>query len=449
MLALRDDKTSAKAVAMQQVARCNAAEIAFRLVIEMAISECPLEGGEPVGVLDLTPLMSDVLMIFHLGGCSDAIKKCVMEPEVRIAPSGDILTHAGFREEITDPLGQRFESVRLDNEVAGYEKHFLPLDAPPATKELFPQAFLEAFEAEFGLTIDAVRSVREALENLAYEKKKCVYVVRKDEILSYCKRSEFATAELAEVFLDRFALWPRGSWDETPEGFKKRDWYPWRFGRRLSLVARPLVRLEDDENPRYVISPGLLGMGIAYTVARYYEAEVEVSECKSTSMRRWINDETNRHGHAFARKVFETMRAQGYEARFEETITALLNEKLEKDWGDVDVLAWKTGDRNVLAIECKALKNPKTPNEMAEQLNRFSGQVMPNGKSDDLLKHMERCNFLKERAQRVAQAIGMVGRGIHIRTVVCFSNPVPMQYVAKRFPDVRFLTIDDLSEKLV
>ena len=87
VLALREDKVSPKAVAMQQIARCNAAEIALRLVVEMAISECPLEGGDPVGVLDLTPLMSDVLMIFHLGGFSDAIKKGVMEPEVQIAPS--------------------------------------------------------------------------------------------------------------------------------------------------------------------------------------------------------------------------------------------------------------------------------------------------------------------------------------------------------------------------
>jgi hypothetical protein len=449
LLALRDEKTSAKTVAMKQVARFNAAEIALRLVIEMAVSECPLKGGEPVSALDLTPLMSDVLMIFHLGGCSDAIIKGVMEPEVRIAPSGDILTDAGFREEIADPLGQRFESVRIDEEVAGYEKHFQPMEPIPTPRGLFPEAFLTAFEAEFGITIDAVRGVREALENLAYEKKKCVHIARKDEILSYCKRSEFATAELVEVFLDRFALWPREVWDKEPEGFNKRDWYPWRFGRRLSLVARPLVRLEDNDNPRYVISPGLLGMGIAYTVARYYEAEVEVSECNSKSMRCWINDETNRRGHAFARRVFETMRAQGYEVRLEETIPALLNEKLEKDWGDVDVLAWKTGDNDVLAIECKDLKVAKTPNEMAEQLNRFSGQVSRSGKPDDLLKHVERCNFLRERSQGVAQAIGMSHRNIQIRSVVCFSKPVPMQYVAKRFPDVSFITIDDLSEKLV
>ena len=97
VLSLRDDKASAKAAAMQQIARCNAAAIALRLLIEMAVSECPLKGGQRVGILDTSPLMTDALCMFHKGGCSDAIQKGVMEPEIQIAPNGDILSHIGFR----------------------------------------------------------------------------------------------------------------------------------------------------------------------------------------------------------------------------------------------------------------------------------------------------------------------------------------------------------------
>lgn len=101
----------------------------------------------------------------------------------------------------------------------------------------------------------------------------------------------------------------------------------------------------------------------------------------------------------------------------------------------------------MLAIECKDLQLAMTPNEMAEQLNRFSGQILPNGRRDDLLKHLGRCDFLRENRRRVAQGIGMADHDIEIRTVVCFSNPVPMQYVSKRFPEVTFLTIDDLRQR--
>lgn len=444
VIALRDDKDSVKGVAIKQVTRCNASEIALRLVVEMAISESPLEGGEPAGVLDLTPLMTDVLFIFNLGGWSDAIRKGVMNPEVEIAPIGDILTHTGFHDEIFDPLGRRFESLRLDYESARYEQHFELPQSIPTVQGIFPDPFLTAFEAEFGLSIDALRGTRDALENYAIEKKRCVFIARRDEILSYCGRSEFTTPEVAKVFLERFSLWPRQAWDKTPKGFKSKDWYPWRFGRSLSLLARPLIRLEDGDNPRYVISPGLIADGTTYTLARYYEADIETSECRSPEMRRWIDDEKIRRSHEFVIEVSNIMTTLGYEVLIEITVNALINEKVDRDYGDVDVLAWNQDE--VLAIECKDLKFAKTPNEIAEQLNRFSGQILPNGDRDELLKHLDRCTFLRERSQRVAQMLGIGDRNIHVQTIVCFSMPTPTQYLAKRFPSVTFLTIDELSK---
>jgi len=85
--------------------------------------------------------------------------------------------------------------------------------------------------------------------------------------------------------LNAFCLWPRTKWDDAPKGFKKADLYPWRFGRQLSLVRRPLIQLDNTSNPQYVISPGLFGISIALTISRYFEAEIDATQCKSTSMK--------------------------------------------------------------------------------------------------------------------------------------------------------------------
>jgi hypothetical protein len=143
------------------------------------------------------------------------------------------------------------------------------------------------------------------------------------------------------------------------------------------------------------------------------------------------------------------MRTLGYEALLENKVSALLNKKLDRDWGDVDVLAWKMGEDEALAIECKDLKFAKTPNEMAEQLNRFSGQTFPNGERDDLLKHLDRCDFLQQECQRLSRTVGMENRDIRIRSVVCFSTPVPMQYVARRFPGTHFVTIEEVRHGMI
>lgn len=445
VLALRDYKDAPRMVALKHIARCNAAEIALRLISEMAISECPLSGGKAVGKLDLTPLMSDVLMMFHLGGCSDAIKKGVMEPDIKISPCGDVLTHIGFREEIVEPYGMQFESAYLDHEAEFYEKHYKAFEPVMTTRGILNDVFLDAFESEFGFSFDALRGFRDSLENFATEKKSCVSVASKKEILSVCAKTGLTSPENAETILVTFSLWPRKSWNSTPKGFDSVDWYPWRFGRQLSLVRRPIVCIEEGTNPRYVISPGLFGQCMVHTARRYYEAEMEAPKCKSIAMRQWINAETFRKGHAFEKAVCEKFKNSGYEALLGQKVTTLINDKLEQDYGDVDVFAWKPGENSFLAIECKDLKMAKTANEIAEQLNRFSGQILPNGERDNLLKHIDRCNIMRSRSADIAKTVGGYnGKSISIRGVVCFSKPVPLQYMASRFPDISFVTIDNI-----
>ena len=216
VVALRKDDSTTRAVAVQQIARFNATTLSLRLVVEMALSTCPLERGQSVGTLDLNSLMSDALSLFHLGGWSDAILKGVMEPEIKIAANGEILSHVGFREEIVEPFGVQFASVQLDHEASRYEKHFEPVKVLASVKAIFPEQFLAAVEAEFGTSVDSMRGFRDALESLALENQKSVFIARKDEILSYCAKSELTSVEIAEVVLNRFELWPRASWDNTP-----------------------------------------------------------------------------------------------------------------------------------------------------------------------------------------------------------------------------------------
>lgn len=442
--ALRGDKPSAKAVAAEEIARCTAATLALRMIVEMGLCECPLEGGASVGMLDLAPLMSDALSMFHLGGWSDAIHKKVMEPNITIAPNGEILSDVRFRESVAEPMGRDFVSYLLDYEASKYESHFQSHQVLQSVEGILSEEFLKAFKVEFAVSIDDIRAVRESLENLALEKRLCVFVARKSDILEYCEKNGLTNAQVATRVLEKFELWPRDSLEATPKGFFDKDWYPWRFGRQLSLVRRPLLRLDNTENPTYVISPGLFGQGFGYLLSRFLDAAVPVRECASREMKHWMGKESKRRGHAFAQEVFNAVHDLGYKALLEVELNALLNEKLELNFGDIDVLAWKDASQEILAIECKDLKLAKTPNEMAEQLNQFSGQASKDGNRDNLLKHLDRCAILNNKSLQLTRILGINQSDVTVKGVVCFSKQVPMQYVAKRFQSVRFLTIDEL-----
>ncbi len=449
LLALHDDETASLSRAVYGVSRCTVAQIALRIIIEMAVCECPVYTGADTGKLDFAPLMSDAFCIFQFGGWSDAIHKGVMDPSVNIFPNGDIQLVTEFRDQICNPLGHHFVSSQLRDGAKNYDELCEPSNTTSHAKNLFPEKFQKAFSQEFGFTLEDARATRGMLEEIAYDKKQCVFVTQLEELCNHCSTSNTVTVALLKSFLDRFCLWPRERWNKAPDGFKKKDWYPWRFRRRLSLISRPLLRLDNSDNPRYIISPGLLAQSMWYVVSRYYDAEVETSDCRSPLMKEWVDAEKNRQGHVFATKVFKVMKESGYETRLELTLNELLGEKLDKDYGDVDVIAWRDDKEDVLIIECKDIMLAKTPNEMADQLNRFAGQASQDGRRDELLKHLDRCKLLGEKRACLAKTIELEAHNIRIKSVVCFSSAVPMQFIAKRFPDVSFLTIGELREGIL
>lgn len=448
VIALRVKKEHVKQDAAKQIMRYNASGIALRLIAETAVSECPLESGQSAGTLDILPLMSEMLTLFHLAGWSDAINKEVMNPEIKISPNGDVLSHRDFFDEIVDPFGFEIQTNSLEQESAKYEKKF-EVDIPAQTpKGVLPDAFLIAVEKEFGLSIEAILKISESLENSAIEREKCVFIVPKTELVATLKNSGLIIEDI-ENFIKRFTLWPREKYRDIPQGYKLKDLYLWRFGRALSLIARPLVRLEDGNNPRFIISPGLLTLALTHTLNQYFEAEVDTSECSTAEMKSWIDTEKSRRSHEFVKRVADVMKAAGYEVRIEITVTELLSEKTNIDYGDVDVLAWKPGENKILCIECKDLKLAKTPGEIAESLNRFRGQRLNDGSRDELLKHLDRCAFLRERTLRIAKMLGISEGDIIIKAIVCFSVPTPINYIAKSHPEVNFVTIDELVERVV
>jgi len=104
-----------------------------------------------------------------------------------------------------------------------------------------------------------------------------------------------------------------------------------------------------------------------------------------------------------------------------------LSTKLDRNYGDVDVLAWDPQSQRVLVMECKDLQFRKTYGEIAEQLMDFAGEVDEDGRRDLLRKHLDRVELLKAHTPTVARYLGL-GSDCSIESHLVFKNPVPMQF---------------------
>lgn len=447
VLSLHENENDVHQAKIKHFSSLYAADLASRIIVETAICECPLKGGYGVESLDISPLMTRASLLFHVGNLSDAIKKGVTEPKIVVSGNGDIKSEHTFYDEIIMPFSKQFEKTKFTDAAEKYETHFEEMPAPKSPSDVFHSDFLTAFEKETGIAFEALRNFQETMENMAVEKEKYVFATSQSEIMNYCEKSELSSKEEALRALKGFCLTSRKNWEKPPSGYKNRDINPWLFRRRLSLLFKPYVKIDHGEDPTYIISPGISSQALAYTLDTYWRGYIEEERCRSQEMKMWIGQERTRRGHAFNKEVASMLESIGYHAKPDVKVSSIISKRnLDRDYGDVDVLAWREGEESIYAIECKDLYFAKTSKEVAEQLLEFRGEIR-NGKPDRLKKHMDRVAILSKNKADLLKFCGVLNIEIRISICVLFSNPVPMLYDSSTPKGVKLASIQEIIEK--
>ena len=98
------------------------------------------------------------------------------------------------------------------------------------------------------------------------------------------------------------------------------------------------------------------------------EAEFPTEHFRSPEMRRFCGDQANRQGNPFTHSVADRMEQLGYVVRREVSMRSLDVPTSIGDFGDIDVLAWKSGQPNVLVIECKYLRTSTSVCNVVDRL---------------------------------------------------------------------------------
>ena len=213
--------------------------------------------------------------------------------------------------------------------------------------------------------------------------------IKKNEVITKPNKKDFIEHANKNIPLERgklesifqaFSFSPRDSWPLTPEGYKSRDWQPWKFRRKLSLLSKPIVQLSKSDNPTVLISPQLIREAIVYVLRNSYEASFDEKYYRTSAMVKWIGHKRNHYGHEFNKKVANRLCTLGWETRFDIKLTEVLNINLDKNYGDIDVLAWGREKQRILVIECKDLLFAKTHGEIANQIGEFRGVYTKKGK---------------------------------------------------------------------
>lgn len=398
-----------------------------RVVVEMAVCTSPTTGGRICSLLDFDDLLARVSLLCGVASRSDEIHHGFAE-KVEIRPSGVLRFEDEFANRIRSPFMVTLSRDQFDAAAEGYDTFYeVPdqLDDAEYERQRDP-VFDAAFVAEYGVPPIRMVDFVSRLGERAVESGNGRITVRRSELKADLVAMDGVDDGGAEALLNAWCLLSRNRWDEKkPADASAKDWYPWRFARRLSLLSKPIVQLTIEDDPLFVVSPVIAEHALQYAL-RAYNARLPDSYFRSGAMRSWVGGAIDRLGHGFNHKVANRLSELGLQAEAEYLMTRLGGSGRD---GDVDTLAWNAATGDVFVIECKRLLADKTVGEIAERLVEFGpDHVERNGRRGPTRRHLDRVAILRNRLPQLVAATGIAEDAIKIRSCLVTSALVPMQF---------------------
>ena len=422
VLALYASEEDVFAVAQERESDRNNVSLPARTILEMAICECPNVGGRQLSRWGLDELLAKAALLLEVATDSDAVNSDLIEPRIDLHPNGEYTIDRGFHNTVINPFLTAYFREGFEAAAGDYSKLYRSERPGERTRadEVFSANFIHAFRTEFGLTPDEAVDGLAELMDLAVECDSVIVETTLGDLKTRLTTARGLSPDASEAFVRTFSIFHRSAWDKPPPRFMNRDLNPWRFRRRLSATARPILVFGEEDDDEVLYGAGALRLGFRYLLERSERGHLPQEFFTSAEMKQYIGAVNSERGHAFARSVADQLRKNGWEARNEVQMTELGG---SAELGDVDVLAWKPSGE-IQLIECKRLQLARTVAEVAEICRRFRGEA-----KDELDKHVRRLNWIRANPAGLQRIVGFVSDPARIDDRLVTNTHVPMMYL--------------------
>jgi restriction endonuclease len=446
VLALQQELRQTKAVLAARSSQRSVASLANRILIETAQYSAGVEGGRQLNRAEHGQLLARVELLITMAHHHDAIAYGFLKPEVRINPRGDIEVDGGFYENVMRKYFSHRSDKSADQAAKLYDSYFdRSKRSDGAAPEKDAIEFDEVFQDEFRFSVRQLFQINELWRKLAIESGELAGVVEEGQMLGLLGKFAEMNREQSQHFLSRFTLPIRSGWDaDLPPRCSKQDVFPWRFRRNLSVLMRPVVQVATNPSG-WMVSAPLFEKSAQYLTGNIYEGRLPDRFFSSQNLRSYIGEVVHKHGHAFAEKVADVFRKNGYEAQTKVKMTKLGAPK-NPDLGDIDVLAWRSNSEDIFLVEAKRLTPALTVREVIQRLEEFRGDEKAN---DSLRKHVRRIKWIEQNLSGIEKLTGIRAARIKSRPLLVTSESVPMQFFDEmKFPIGQVIPIDELKSQL-
>ena len=420
--ALHTEHEDVIAIAREREGRRSTAGLAARAVVELAVCHCPENGGRPLSRWHLDELLALTTLLLEAAMDSDAIHSEFVTPRMQLHANGEYSIDRSFYAEVVGPFLAALHRDQFGEFVEAYGEFYRDEgeEIRVSVKERYSSELRIAFEIEYGLSLSEAVEGCDELVTTAIERKMAVYETTLGELRARLMNKRGFSDETCDRFFGTFGLVHRKRWSEPPKGFTRKDMYPWRFSRRLSLMARPLLIFGLDDSSTVVFAIATVRLALAHLVHMIEEGHLSQDFFESARMRSFIGRTNDERGHQFAHSISDELRRKEWKTRLEVNMAEL---GASKELGDIDVLAWDCRGK-ILVVECKRLQLARTIGEIADVCKRFRGEA-----KDELAKHVRRVGWIKANSANLKTIVGFSPTVENIDDRLVTNIQVPMTFL--------------------
>lgn len=413
-------------VSFNQGGRANAVIRASSMLVELAVAESPTSGGRQIGYFDFDELQAHAALLFKNADTIPAIEGGWIKPTIKIAPTGDVLLDRSFEEESLQKSAEIRHQAERDTkaELRGNGGSGAGSMSDPG------DALTAALVAEFRVDDDLYVGFANALVVIADTVKAGVLAMRRSELRMALNGQDEQLRDLAPL-IDRYTMPCRNGWTATPAGSTARDYDLAKFDRRFSLIGRPIVAIDDDEDPLLMVAPAVVERAMFHNLGGALTGGLQNEFWSSREMQKFASRRGDETGLAFNDDLARDLTSLGLEAHASANLTWCLNHQGTdevKRLGDVDVLVISPDRTRVWVIEAKDLKMCRTLGETARRLSEYQGKTKSNGKPDNLMKHLTRVDYVRKHAIDLQKRFGLA-EVPSVSGMIVVGSPQPMEMI--------------------
>lgn len=406
----------------------NGVQRGAKSICEIAACEAAQDGGLMPSRIEVDELFAKSLLLMGNGQLFAAIRGGLIPPKLRVSPAGDVLCEREVFTKLLEP-GATWVHARALNEA---DKRYGRLKAsdeePPTDRLAWSDELRAAVEGEYQTSAETFVDLQFALIQAAEERRQGVFFARHSELLDELRRNDAYPRGDVSGLLRRLTLQCRGSWDaELAEADRDLS----KFDRRYSLINRPLLAIDRDDDPTVLVVPAFVSDAIMYAISGLHEGELQGTYWDSAVARSHAGAMAKANGEAFEKSVEVRLNVLGLNARMRCSLSSLLNEKVDPQYGDIDVFAVAKDKRTVWVIEAKNLRLCRTETEVAARLAEYRGRMVKDSKGrekpDKLLRHIRRVEYLRARLPALTKNLKLDGLQA-VKGLLIVDAPQPMNF---------------------